>query len=91
MQRMAKKEASRAIAADAWPYGLGNLSDFKISIADLLNEVKGVFDDVISADVAEHLGIERTRSEFSDALKFSTRGKPDPDTDTEELLRIHNE
>jgi len=64
-------------------------SSSKVSIASLLENVKGVFDDVISADVAKHLDIERTRSEFSDALKFSTRGKPDPDT--EELLRIHNE
>lgn len=48
-------------------------TDSTIRVSDLLESVKGHFDDVISKDVAERLNIERSDSKFTDALRYSLK------------------
>ena len=50
----------------------------------MLEGVNGLFDDVISEDVANHLGIERSESEFTERLRFQQRD-PDQISDRELL------
>lgn len=56
----------------------GGRTYFRYSIADFLQDVKGVFDDTFSNDVYMHLGTQRATSDFSANLLFST----DEDTDS---------
>ncbi len=43
------------------------------SVADLLHDVKGVFDNTFSDDVYNHFGIKRKGDDFSQDLLYSTR------------------
>lgn len=52
---------------------LTHSSLFGYSVADLLNDVKGDFDDTFSDDVYKHFGMTRKVSDFSKNLKFSGR------------------
>lgn len=79
-----KEEAGRTFSVPgASANGLGNRTNFTISIADLLNGVKDHFSDVLSEDVAQHLGIERAESEFTANLKYQPR---DEQISTREML-----
>ena len=66
-------EAGRVVTAYERANGSGVPSSLTISIADLLEGVNGLFDDVISEDVANRLGIERSESEFTERLRYSAR------------------
>lgn len=47
----------------------------RVSISQLLDSVKGVFDDTLSNDVYEHFGVKRRESDFSKELRFAVSGK----------------
>ena len=79
-----KNEAGRVVTAYERANGSGVPSSLTISIADLLEGVNGLFDDVISEDVANRLGIERSESEFTERLRFQQRD-PDQISDRELL------
>lgn len=49
---------------------------YAYSVADFLQDVKGVFDDTFSLDVYNHLGVQRKASDFSSHLLYS-----DPEDD----------
>ena len=66
-------EAGRVVTAYEGANGSSVPSSLTISIADLLEGVNGLFDDVISEDVANRLGIERSESEFTERLRFQQR------------------
>lgn len=68
-----KNKAGRVYATDAYANARGVPSGLTITIADLLSGVKDHFSDVISADVASNLGIERGASEFTDRLRYQER------------------
>lgn len=70
-----RNEAGRVVAPEARINDSGNPSNLTISIADLLDNVNGLFDDVISKDVEKHLGISRKTSEFTERLRYQ---KHDP-------------
>ncbi len=58
-----------------------------ISISQLLDSVKGVFDDTLSNDVYEHFGMTRRKGGFADGLNYSLKDNDDTaKTDTRELL-----
>lgn len=52
---------------------LASSSLFDYSVADLLNDVKGVFGDTFSTDVYKHFGLTRKSNPFSNHLKYSDR------------------
>ena len=79
-----KNKAGRVYATDAYANARGVPSGLTITIADLLSGVKDHFSDVISADVASNLGIERGTSEFTDRLRYQERD-PDQISDRELL------
>ena len=51
----------------------GGITYFTYSIADFLQDVKGVFDDTFSNDVYAHFNMQRHANDFSDNLMFSDR------------------
>lgn len=82
-----EKGASRSKSAQAWQYAGALPTGSTISIAELLKNVNGLFDDVISQDVANKLGITRRISELTPRLKFSLNA---PVERVGELVAVHN-
>lgn len=80
-----KNRVSRNVSAErVGEDSLKPSSNSTISVAEMLENVNGTFDDIISENVAEHLGIERSTSEFSERLMYQLRD-PDQVSDRELL------
>ena len=83
-----KNRASRNVSAErVGDNSLKPSSNSVISVAEMLKNVKGAFDDVISEDVARHLGIERGTSEFTERLMYQLQD-PTQITDREILANV---
>ena len=68
----AKKIGSPAVQVGKKTITLaGGRTHFEYSIADFLQDVKGVFDDTFSNDVYKHFGTQRATSDFSPYLLYS--------------------
>lgn len=65
----------------------GGITYFTYSIADFLQDVKGVFDDTFSNDVYAHFNMQRNANDFSANLMFSDRD-PDALTNREILANL---
>lgn len=68
-----KSRADRDIAPDGRTNGSGIPINPEISIVDLLKNVNGLFDDVLSKDVADHPWISGGISVFTPRHRFSRR------------------
>ena len=69
----AKKISTPTVQVAQKGVALADGDAYAYSIADFLQDVKGVFDNTFSQDVYQHLGVQRKSDEFSKNLLYSDR------------------